>query len=306
MPRFHVEKSVQIAAPIETVHGSLRDFRQWSEWSPWLIAEPECRVEYADDGKAYQWDGKIVGAGQLEVVGEKAGSIDYRLTFTRPWQSVNASAFRLRESGGRTSVTWKMEGTLPWYLFFMKGMMTTYVGMDYQRGLDMLKDKLERGSVPSKLSFPGPRPREGFSYVATRRTCPIPDLGPKMAEDLARVHAWFEENGTNAAGSPFSLYHKWDPGKQRVDYTTGIPVAEVPASLPDGLLGGEVPACTVYPVEHTGAYRHLGNAWSSGIMHGRAKVFQQSRKIVPFEVYENNPQEVAEEDLRTVVSFPLK
>ena len=41
-------------------------------------------------------------------------------------------------------------------------------------------------------------------------------------------------------------------------------------------------------------------------MHGRAKLFRQSRKVIPFETYENSPEEVAETELVTLVHFPVK
>ena len=34
-------------------------------------------------------------------------------------------------------------------------MMEAFIGMDYDRGLLMLKDLVEKGSVPSKLDFIG-------------------------------------------------------------------------------------------------------------------------------------------------------
>jgi hypothetical protein len=48
-----------------------------------------------------------------------------------------------------------MDSKQPFFQFFLKGMMTSLIGMDYERGLRMLKDYVETGSVPSTLEFPG-------------------------------------------------------------------------------------------------------------------------------------------------------
>ena len=64
--------------------------------------------------------------------------------------------------------------------------------------------------------------------------------------------------------------------------------------------------CEVYRIKHTGPYRYLGNAWASGIMHARNTQFRQNRAVHPFEIYENDPAEVPEGDLVTVVHFPAK
>ena len=85
MPRFSVSRTILIQAPLQTVHATVRDFKQWPVWSPWLIAEPDCRVTYADDGKSYTWDGRITGSGEMEVVNENApNAIQSRTSSTTP------------------------------------------------------------------------------------------------------------------------------------------------------------------------------------------------------------------------------
>ena len=309
MPAFSVSKSVVINAAPEAVFNSVRDFRQWPQWSPWLIAEPDCKLVYSDDGKSYTWDGKIIGAGQLAVTGEGSpNSIDYRLSFTRPFKSVNTSAFRFEPAGEGTKVTWEMEGSLPFFLFFMKKMMTAFVGSDYKRGLEMLKDKLETGSVPSVLSFPGVKPVEGFSYIGIRTQCGLDDIEAHMGPDMEKVEGWLRDNGVDRAGPAFSIYHKWDMVNARTDYTVGLPVANAPSPAPAGFTTGSIPACRAYQVHHTGPYRHLGNAWSAGMMHSRAKprIFASDRSVPHFEIYANDAASTPENELLTVVHMPAK
>jgi hypothetical protein len=43
--------------------------------------------------------------------------------------------FDFAKEGAGTKVSWSMEGTMSFGLFFFKGMMTTFVGMDYERAL---------------------------------------------------------------------------------------------------------------------------------------------------------------------------
>jgi len=136
MPVFSVEKSIHIEAPIDAVFGRVRDFKGWVDWSPWIIAEPNCSLDYEDDGKGYSWDGEIIGSGEMEIKNETAPKvIDYRLTFLKPWKSECTTHFKFAEKDGGTQVHWTMNGSLPWFMFWMKGMMTTFVGMDYDRGL---------------------------------------------------------------------------------------------------------------------------------------------------------------------------
>ena len=307
MSELRVEKSVKIKASPEKVYAVIRDFRQSPAWSPWLIAEPECLVKYSDDGKSHSCEGKILGSSEIKIVNEEPfRSIDCRLTFFKPWKSVAAVQFTFEELDGGTEVTWSMKGSLPFFLFWMKPMMTTLIGMDYQRGLTMLKDFIELGSVPSKLDFIGQTSQTGFSYVGVKTSCAIADIGDRMKADFQKLQDWIDKEGPKPSGNPFANYYQWNFAKGIVGYTTGFPVVGVPGNLPDGFVSGDLPGCHVFSIKHTGPYRHLGNAWSAGMLRARAKIFAQDKKIPPFEIYENDPCKTPENDLITTVCFPIK
>lgn len=261
MPKMSIKRSIVINAPLDKVYASVRDFRQWIKWSPWLIMEPACEVDYADDGMSYSWDGKIVGAGGMEILEESEGKwINYRLTFLKPFKSVSSVSFLFVETSEGVEATWTMDGSMPFFLFFLVKMMTAAISMDYERGLAMLKDYLESGSVPSRLRFPGRTQFPGMKYVGVTENCATAEIGPSMEGVFKLLHEWLETSGVKAAGAPLSIYHDWDMIKGTCGFTSGIPVESIPADLPAGFVSGEVPSCPVYPVRHTGAYRHLGNA----------------------------------------------
>ena len=307
MPAFSVSKSIEINAPRERVYEVVRDFQTWPTWSPWLIAEPGCKVVYAEDGKSYDWEGTIVGAGEMSIAEEKSPDfIHYNLAFRKPWNSEADVKISFREAGeGKTEVTWGMDSKLPIFLFFMKGMMTAMIGMDYQRGLNMLKDLIETGSVPSRLDFKTGEVK-GFDYVGIRSTCSIPEIGPSMEADMVKLGDWLKNSGEEAVGPPFAIYHKWDIAKGRAAYTIGFPVTDRLAEPGEGFVSNSIPDVRTYTVTHTGPYRHLGNAWSAGMAHQQAKVFAKSKTVEPFEIYENDPTLVDEKELITSVHFPLK
>ncbi len=307
MPKFSVRKSIHIAAPIDKVYATVRDFRQWRAWSPWLICEPSCEVTYADDGKSYTWTGAIVGAGEMTISGESPPrSIDYDLHFLKPWKSHASVRFIFAEANGGTEATWTMDSSLPFFLFWMKTMMVGFIGMDYARGLGMLKDYIETGSVPSKLEFPGVRSVPACTYIGVRSQSSLDDVGPSMRADLAKLESHCQAHAISPSGKPFAIYHQWDMAKQVTDYTIGFPMAAAVQGVPEGFVCQSAPPCEAYVVRHTGSYRHLGNPWAAGIMHARSKQFAGSKKIPPFEVYESSPDDTPESDLVTVVHFPLK
>lgn len=307
MPEFKVSKSISIHAPAEEVYAAVREFGRWPAWSPWLLAEPECAVAVAADGRSYTWEGAIVGSGEVAVKSESAPrELACRLTFLKPWKSESETAFSLRENAGVTELVWTMDGSLPFFLFWMKPMMTTFVGMDYERGLKMLKDYVETGSVPSQLEFQADRQAPRWSYLGVRTQGPFDQIDSLMKTDFEQLKARFSTEGWVPSGPPLAVYHKFKPVRNSVTYTVAFPVEETPAQLPESVVAGTLPETEAYAVVHTGAYRHLGNAWAAGMMRARAKVFRQNKRLDPFEVYENDPAEVPEAELRTRVYFPAK
>lgn len=307
MPKMHVSKSVSINAPVEKILPAINDFSHWTAWSPWLIMEPEATVNVSDDKKYYSWQGKRVGEGEMKITNENSTkSIDYDLTFLKPWKSEAKVKFELQENGDSTHVTWLMDSSLPFFLFWMKKMMVAFVGKDYERGLNMLKDYVETGHVPSKLDFDGVSSYNGCDYVGIKSECSMKNMGPSMEKDFEKLGNWIKENSDLVADKPFSIYHKWDMVNEKVTYTSGIPVKSKPSSVPTGMTSGSIPSTSVYSISHTGPYRHLGNAWSTGFNMKQSKAFKMNKKVDTFETYVSDPAEVSENELITTVHFPVK
>ena len=169
----------------------------------------------------------------------------------------------------------------------------------------MLKDYLETGSVHSKLDFPGIEKFKGFNYVGIKTQCTIAGIGEAMEKDFGRLREALNREDASL-DRIFSIYHKWDMVKGTAEYTSGCPIKKVPENLPRDLFSTNFPTVDAYKVVHTGPYRHLGNAWASGMMHGRAKLFKQSKKIHPFETYGNDPKQTHENELVTNIHFPVQ
>lgn len=307
MPKFHVEKTIVVAETPGNVFAAVRDFKQWPVWSPWLIAEPGCDVSYPADGAGYAWSGKCVGAGEMRITAEdKPKSIEYRLTFLKPWKSVSTVRFAFAPTDNGTSVSWSMEGSLPIFLFWMKDMMISMMGMDFERGLKMLKPVIETGRNPSRLEFIGNASHVATPYVGVRTECAMSDLGTCMSRDFKSLMKWIQETGTKPSGNPFSITHRFDMVRRIVRYTVAFPVSKTPGSVPTDFVTGERSATRSFAIKHTGPYEYLGNAWAAGMIRSRSKGFVLNKKIDCFETYENNPEETPADDLVTIVHFPIK
>ena len=52
MPKLNISKNIYINAPKSQVFSTLTDFNTWPQWSPWLIAEPEAKINIAGNDVA--------------------------------------------------------------------------------------------------------------------------------------------------------------------------------------------------------------------------------------------------------------
>ena len=308
MPKFQIIKTIQIHKKADAVFKYINDFHFWPKWSPWLIVEPQTHVEVQQDGKYFSWEGKITGSGAMRIEEEQENkALLCDLQFFKPWKSKAKTTFHLTEDKGTTEVTWKMDSQLPFFLFWMKKSMEIFIGMDYERGLKLLKNLCEDGKVHSQLEFRNLESLPEMPYIGIETPCRLCELGPKMATDFGTLMAYIEENYADLkAGDSFTIYHDFNPVKDHARYTAAFPVHRLPESLEPPFISGVIPELKAHVVRHRGPYEHLGNAWSAQLMYQRAKVFKLNKKIPAFEIYRNSPLDTAPNDLITDIFFAVK
>lgn len=75
MITMNVNQSIQINASPKKVFAVLNDLHLWEAWSPWVLAEPTAKITVAKDGKYHEWEGEIIGAGNLKIDHEKENEL---------------------------------------------------------------------------------------------------------------------------------------------------------------------------------------------------------------------------------------
>ena len=280
MPKIPISRTQVIASPIEKVFEVLRDIHSCPDWSPWLIADPDFKLDVQND--YYSWEGAISGSGRMDLVRDEANeSITYDLSFVKPWKSQARIHISLAVKGDATEVTWTLEHSLSFFLFWKKKSIQAYLEVDYDRGFLMLKNLIETGSVPSHLEFLGREPSPGCVVAGIERWWVVSVCGQDIESSYEELRDYYPE------GQVFSVYYTWDLVRKEVAYFIGVRLDKTPGVIPDGMELINVPGMEVYALRHRGPYSHLSNGWSAGRMHGRAKIFRQSKRFPPFEIYED-------------------
>ncbi len=306
MLSYQVYKTIHIAQPAQDILSFLADFKNWPSWSPWLIQEPDCPLTYSGEqghvGCGYDWNGTMVGAGGMTLKAIESNRLVMALNFLKPFKSSAEVTFEVSPNETGCNVTWTMASKVPWFLFFLKGMFKNWIGMDYQRGLLMLKSQLETGAVHSRVEILGQQPWPDTHYIGFNGRAALPELGPVMQNHYERLNAYLAEHGIQAAGAPFAVYHRMDMKTTVSEFTSCVPVADHSLPLgPADMVRGRLPACNSFVIRHTGEYPYLGNAWATAMSASRFYKAKVKRVPMGIERYENDPLETPARDLITDV-----
>ncbi len=309
--KYDVQRSVTINQPASEVFPLVQDFNQWTTWSPWLCMEPEAEVKISGNGTeendTYSWSGELVGSGtisHLKIVPDK--SIDQEIIFKEPMASTSTVYWEFSDVNDSTvSVTWGMKGEMPFYLRFMAKMMDTYIGMDYDRGLKMLKDYAEKGYVPSRVEIVGVVDAPEIKYVGEKVSCSIQEVGDKMKNSFNHLNEAI--TGKNVSFEyALCIYHEFDFVSGHCEYTAALPIKDS-VDLGSGFNVGVMPVSRALKIKFTGDYEHLGNAWSAGMSYMRTNKLEESKDAPPYEVYITDPmKETDPRNWITEIYMPVK
>jgi len=310
MPAFNIVCSKEVDAPIERVRAAVSDFNTWPIWSPWLIMERDAAVTYKGSagelGHGYDWEGKKVGAGGMVMTALSDTRMESDLVFLKPFKSKAKVVFDFEPvSESKTKVSWGMDSSLPFFMFFMVGKFKAFIRNDYNRGLEMLKDFVETGNVLSRVKVEGVVDVPATLYAGKTQTNTMDELSDTMGEVMPDVFNKATSAGAEVTGWPFNIYNDMDMVNQKCNYTIAVPIKEKVA-IDGGVFVQERPACRAMKIVHTGAYRHLGNAWSTAMSDMRYDKLKVNKKIPPFEIYASDPGDTPENELVTEIYMPVK
>jgi predicted transcriptional regulator YdeE len=310
MPAYEIYRTIEVQCTPEEAYNTVADYRTWTTWSPWLIADPQATVTTSPQansvGSTYAWDGKVVGAGELVhqvlVPGKRIAD---ELRFHRPFKSICRTAFEFAPSPTGTRITWDMQGSLPWFLFWMVPTMKTFIAMDYQRGLTMLRDLIETKQIPSRCVVHGKKPVGPIRMAGIADRCSVFNVGSSMENAFNRARAEFERLGLPTDGEMISVYTKFRMASGEFDYISGWAIPATLTLPTSALKTWTLPASSAFQVDHIGSYSHLGNAWSVANQLVRKQKLKQTRGGT-FEIYRTTPPETPENELLTEIYLPLR
>lgn len=153
---YHVERTLEVAAPADRVFGVLNDLHQFAGvfvlfGSPLEKGDPGMQQAFAGPaagvGQTYAWSGsKDFGKGSMTIAESVPGQkVGITLEFVEPMKSTAACALTLAGAPTGSLVTWSMDGNHNFigkaFGVFMN--MDNMLGADIEKGLARLKTVAE-------------------------------------------------------------------------------------------------------------------------------------------------------------------
>lgn len=134
---FRIARTISINAAPETIFPLIADFHTWEHWSPYEKKDAEMKKTYSGaekgEGAVYEWEGKKVGSGRMEIVETvEPSKITIKLDFIKPMKAHNTTEYTLEKNGDATTVTWAMSGSNA----FMGKLMSVFISMEKLVGTD--------------------------------------------------------------------------------------------------------------------------------------------------------------------------
>ncbi len=311
---YEVTRSRTIKAPSAVLYDNVVDYKNWSEWSSWVEADPDLVVTLPEKtkgiGGSYQWEDKD-GVGTmttLDVVENEL--INQQMQFADFPPSEISWNFIPTTDGSGTEVKWTITGKdLP---FMFKAFATLSGGMEkqiaphFERGLEKLDSIVIVSMDKFVVSVEGIREYGGGFYLYKTTNADNSNISAKMGEQYGSIGMFMGQNNIPKNGMPLTVYHDMNMEDGTVIMSNGIPVQER-VIVPPGseVQCGYMPKMKVLKTSLTGNYTNLGAAWEEAMAYVAANKLTQSEEK-PFEIYTNDPGEFPNPaDWRTEIYIPI-
>lgn len=145
--KTHVERNIEINAPIAQVYDQVNELKNWMNWSPWAKLDPNTIWKYSEPssgvGSYYTWASQVknVGNGKMTVLETKQNElVNCKMEFEGMGESFADFKFMAKDSTS-TRVVWSFNndnGINP-FQRWMGLFMDKLLGPDFEKGLANLK-----------------------------------------------------------------------------------------------------------------------------------------------------------------------
>ncbi|MGZ9733799.1 SRPBCC family protein [Flavobacterium sp. GNP002] len=262
---FTVERSQIINSPKSTVFNFVNDYRNWEDFSSWIVEDPEMQITYPKKtigpGATISWEGKEGTGDMLTVFVKENDSISQKMNYDGTSSSVFWS---FKDTIGGTKVTWKTTGkmsfTMKVYTAFNGG-INKIIGETYEKSLANLDKTLDFEINTYAVKVNGLVKKLGTFYLRQTFTSEISKVIKNGQIVFPKMITFCEQNNIELNGKPFIIYHTYDTVSGLTKLSFCVPIKnQILTSSGSDILTGKLEPFEAIKTTLTGDYSHTKKA----------------------------------------------
>ncbi|MDI5899371.1 SRPBCC family protein [Flavobacterium yafengii] len=262
---FTIERSQIINSPKSTVFNFVNDYRNWEDFSSWIVEDPEMQITYPKKtigpGASFSWEGKEGTGDMLTVFVKENDSISQKMNYDGTSSSVFWS---FKDTIGGTKVTWKTTGkmsfTMKVYTAFNGG-MNKIIGKSYEKSLANLDKTLDFEINTYTVKVNGLVKKLGTFYLRQTFTSEISKVIKNGQIVFPKMITFCEQNNIELNGKPFIIYHTYDTVSGLTKLSFCVPIKnQILTSSGSDILTGKLEPFDAIKTTLTGDYSHTKKA----------------------------------------------
>lgn len=312
--KYDIRRTRNIAADPVVVYNDLNDYKNWQDWGPWFEQDSTIEVHYdtttIGEKGAYSWTSDKEGGGKMKTLKvDPHKRLDQEIIFDTPFGEMKSEVYWILEKAETgTDLTWGIKGELPFISRFMVGSMVEQMGSMQERGLELLDESIQKKLKIYTIENSGVVDYSGGFYLYLTTSTKISEMDPKFQEMMQQIGKYVEVNNIRVTGSPFTIYHRYDPENGTTMFSVAYPIAErIITQKGSEVLTGFMERGKYHKTILKGSYYNSKLAWENaygGV--GNLTDFIVNEEGETFEIYVNNPDTTPNPaDLITEIYIPV-
>lgn len=262
---FTVERSQIINSPKSTVFNFVNEYRNWEDFSSWIIEDPEMQIAYpkktSGPGASFSWKGKEGSGDMLTVFVKENDSIAQKMNDN---ETSSLISWSFKDTIGGTKITWKTTGKMS---FMMKvnttfsGGLNTILGKTYEKSLANLDKILDFEINTYAVKVNGLVKKPGTFYLRQTFTSEIAKVMKNTQIVFPKIITFCQENNIELNGKPFIIYHTYDSARGLTKLSICVPIKnQILTSSGSDILTGKLEPFTAIKTTLRGDYSHIKKA----------------------------------------------
>lgn len=319
LPReVHVERSIEIQRPVNTVFTIINRFEAFPAWSPWTGRDPAVEYRFSGPvsgvGARMEWSGdpRQVGTGWMEITESHPNSL-VKTKLVLEQQGEAETVFAIERIAGGARITWSFDADLVAGQGHFGALMSRYFGLffdrwiggDFESGLSDLKAYVE--SLPA-ADFSGLEVQlidvqaTDVLHVSGQGVPGSAAIAGELASAYQEISGFMALNGMDMAAQPMAVSR--NEGKGDFIFEAAIPVQRVDIDTTGRVRWGSSPAGRSARLVHRGAYENLPLSYEKLAAWMAAHGYRQGR--VSWEQYISDPGKTPADERITHIYFLLE